>query len=369
METPVGQTRKIRKILKIENILLGYYIRFDKLYYLNSLINATENDTTVDIYIDLYNMLKRLYTTDIISDKKLSITTSILNLVAHLRGYYKSRHHVYARIYLVYGDESTSSHINYWPVFGSLTEYRNSLNFNAINSLIETQLELVKIICAYIPNVYYIRKQCTFGVFVYDNIIRETNNKNIISIILTRSKYVYQIPAVLPASKRVYIFKPSKNNNADISICIDHKNVLLMYFNKLIPGSDSEKYIKKFNPRLLSVLMALNGCHDKNVDMAVNITKASTALHNAIKDKVLLNDYQADIRYVYKVLHGIHCNIPYDLFENRFYAIDIPFQHGLYSQSIESKDFMWNINLNDPNTIKNINNTYFADNPIDIQNL
>ena len=369
MEAPIGQARKLRKTLKIENILLGYYIRFDKLQYLNSLINANENDVTVDVYIDLFNMLKQLYTTDIVSDKKLSITTSILNLVAHIRGYYKNRHHVYARIFLVYGDETTDAHINYWPVFGTLNEYRNTLNFDTIHSLIETQLELVKIVCAYIPNVYYIRKQCTFAVFAYNNILRETYDKDIISIILTRSKYAYQIPAVLPINKRVYIFRPSKSENQDVSICIDHNNVLQAYFNKLTPGSESDMYIKQINPNLLSILMPLNGCSDKNVDMAVNITKSSASLYSAIKDRTILNNYQTDIRYVYKALYGIHRYITQDLFESRFYAIDVVFQNGLYSQSIESKDFMWNINLNDPNTIKNINNTYFADNPIDLQNL
>ena len=35
----------------------------------------------------------------------------------------------------------------------------------------------------------------------------------------------------------------------------------------------------------------------------------------------------------------------------------------------ESKDISWLINLNDPDTVKDINNKYFIDNPLDLNAL
>ena len=56
-------------------------------------------------------------------------------------------------------------------------------------------------------------------------------------------------------------------------------------------------------------------------------------------------------------------------FKYRFNAVDLVFQHRLYSLMPESKDTSWLINLSDPDTVKNINNTYFIDNPLDLNSL
>ena len=56
-------------------------------------------------------------------------------------------------------------------------------------------------------------------------------------------------------------------------------------------------------------------------------------------------------------------------FKYRFNAVDLVFQHRLYTMMAESKDISWLINLNDPDTVKDINNKYFIDNPLDLNAL
>ena len=55
---------------------------------------------------------------------------------------------------------------------------------------------------------------------------------------------------------------------------------------------------------------------------------------------------------------------------NRFRAIDMPFQHGIYYSSAE-KDLI-ELSLMDKvdlNTVRHINNTEFQTNPLDLNNI
>ena len=56
-------------------------------------------------------------------------------------------------------------------------------------------------------------------------------------------------------------------------------------------------------------------------------------------------------------------------FINRFKGLDLIYQHLIYINTAESMDNSWYINLEDVNTFQNINNKYFIDNPLDLNNL
>ena len=89
-----------------EYILYGYYIKYNKLLELtlgefSNTPNAEANK--VNIYIDLYDLLYSLYTKHINVVDSEPITSTIINLVGHLRGYFKRTHKVETKFYLIYG--------------------------------------------------------------------------------------------------------------------------------------------------------------------------------------------------------------------------------------------------------------------------
>ena len=71
--------------INLESLLLSHYIKYDKLFELCNLSLSNISSNTVDIYIDLYDILKRIYTTNIRANKKFVIVSSIINLAAHYR--------------------------------------------------------------------------------------------------------------------------------------------------------------------------------------------------------------------------------------------------------------------------------------------
>ena len=232
-------------------------------------------------------------------------------------------------------------------------------------------MELVKILVAYIQDAYYVYRRNNFSMFVYDNINISQRSNNISSIIISSSEYIYQVPAMFygtDINDRVFLFHPKKTKNDDVSIVVTPDNSLTSYFNRV--HSSSMNKLVTINPQLMSLLMTLNGCDDKKIPCIKNSTTAINILYNAISRNSIPNSYMGDIDFILNtlaIIKGIDAN--YDNYVNRFRSLDLLFQYRLYLQSIEYNDITWNINLNDPNTVMEINNKYFIDCPLDLRNL
>ena len=346
--------------VNLESSLLMYYIKYDQLNELMKNVELFQNTDHIDIYIDIYNMLKKVYLPNSFATKKLSIVSSVINLAAHYRGYFRTRYKLWTKIYLVYGTEETDNHRRYYMGFSSRSE--DALNHQEVKADIKSQLELVRILCGYIEDVYYIHRRTDFTMFTYDNICKSPKNP---VIIITKSKYAYQLPALI---KDAYIFRPKKTKDGDCSYCIKFSNSLVKYYSNINSNLLLEK-ISNINPNLMSIMIVLNGCAERKVPSVMNINRSVNAVLTAIHNNRILNGYNTDIDYMYTMLVDIHGIIDRESFKMRFRAVDLVYQHRLYMSQMESRDMTWLINLHDARTVQNINNQYFADNPLDLNNL
>lgn len=342
----------------VQQLLYGYYIKYDKMLELTSAALSNYNSDKVSVYIDLYNMFERLYTTDIYANKSLTLVSAAINLIAHIREYFWSRHRVNTTIYLVYGDCSTVNHRQFYLSFGD-NDNKKMFNYKDTNKLIEDQLKLIRILCAYIYDVYYVRKTTDFTMFTYDNILK--TNPNEPCILITKSKYAYQVPAIC---NNAIIFRPKKLAMEDASFYVNTNNSVISFFNKIKKQQTVNK-LYEINPRLLSVLISLTGLPEKRLVTLLNTTTATNKLYGLIQDNKIINDYNSDIDYLYNLL-DIQKNIDPTTFKYRFNAVDLKFQHNIYLNSVESKDTTWFINLYDKQAMQDINNKYFADNPLNL---
>ena len=348
----------------IESILLGYYIKYTRLEQLTAETLAKSpyvDSNDIDIYVDLYDMFHKLYSVDIYATKTFTIVSSVINLAAHLRSFYWSRYHVNSKIYLVYGDCSTMNHKQFYMKFGE-TDIDKTRNYEKISSIVNSQLDMIGILCRYIYGVYLVRKTTDFCMFTYDNIIKSP--QGVPSLIITKSKYAYQIPAMC---ENAMLYRPKKINGEDISFAITHENVIYKYCNKI----NNEKAIQQLgsiNPRLLSLLMVLSGLPSKKLLTLMNTTTSIGRLYKAISEGRIINDYNSDIDYVYNQLELFN-KIDPTSFKYRFNATDLIYQYNIYKNQPESLDTRWCVDLYDPDTVKDINNKYFIDNPLDLNSL
>lgn len=347
--------------VNLESLLLSYYIRYDRLLNMTMASLADIQGDTVDVYIDLYDYLKPIYTKDIYANKRFLIVSSIINLAAHIRGFFRTRHRLYTRIYLVYGESITDQHKVFYPSFGD-DSFRQTMNYQKNDEFIKSQLQLLKILCGYIPDVYYIERKSNFSMFTFDNIYK---NPALPAVILTKSKYAYQIPAMLPNAK---IFRPKKTKDGDVSYIISKPCIYGNIYNKII-DKDTLNTLSRINPELCSIMLSLTGLPSYGVNSIFNVRTASKMLYNTIEQGRILNEYSSDIDYIYNNISGIEKKIDPVTFKNRFNAIDLLYQYRIYNSTAEARDISWQINLNDPKTVQDINNKYFADNPLDLNSL
>lgn len=343
-------------------VLLSYYIKFNKLQELHQQkINNIKPGDTIDIYIDLFDMLKKLYSSDIYSTKSLSITASIINLAAHIRSFYRNRLNLWSRIFLIYADELCDNHIKYWPTFSSLGTLVNTINFDSTNKLILSQLKLVEILAAYINDIYYIHKHASFSIVAYD-LIKNNSNPNAISVLISKSRYPFQVVAM--SNGNIYQLRPKKYFGDELSFIASRDDIYPCYYNKLVAKSLNN--ISHISPRLMSILWTLNGNKDVNISPIVNIRQAINLIYSSISTNKILNDYQPDPMYVYDSLDKPYLYMDPDTFANRFKALDLYYQHLIYSKTPEALDTTWYINLNDPQTVIDISNKHFIDIPLNL---
>lgn len=342
----------------LESILYGYYIKYTKMKELvdQAFFNTPQCDC-IDIYVDVFDMLKPIYSKDIYANKQYIIVSSVINLAAHLRQFFRKYYNMWTRIFLVYADDSTNNHRQFYAGFGN-TDYKTTFNYDRNNEFILSQLDLVNILAAYIEDVYFIRKYSMFPMFVYNSI-------NMPSIILTKNTYAYQIPALIPNTA---VFRPRKHASEDTSFAVYGSNVLYNYYSG-ITGAKTLEYISKINPEHLGLLMALTGNNQFNLRSAVSSTVAIRILYEAIMSGKILNAHTSDTDYIYRAIPDISKYIDAQSFNCRYKACDIVYQRMLYTQMPEALDYTWMVNFKDPATVQDINNRYFVDNPLDLNSL
>ena len=166
----------------LESLLYSYYVKYNRM---DAIIHECNfNGDKLDIYIDLYDMLKPMYLKNVYANKSFIIVSSTINLAAHLRHYFWSRYNVMTRIYFVYGEDITLNHKQFYGSFGD-EKYKDNLNFDKNNSIIKSQLDLLKILVAYIAGVYLVKKISNSAMFIYDNILK---NQDIPALIISKNK-------------------------------------------------------------------------------------------------------------------------------------------------------------------------------------
>lgn len=360
-----------------ENILYGYYIKYFKLkaLTLEEFQNSPNaNATKVNIYIDLYEMLYALYTAKANIKDAIPISATIINLVAHLRGYFKRTHNVDTKIYLVYG--ATNSDMQEKLIFGGYNRKgKEIISQNpAINKNISEVFDQLDTLCKYIENVYFIRaNDFDTSVIIFDRILKEEAiDVSIPNIVITKSLYAYQIPAYT-ANTRIY--RPLKSKGNDNSYIINKENCIYRYFldRRGTANMTEELYqlIGNINPELINFVMTLGGIYSRGVKPILNITSTFREINKMIDNHLIINGYNSMIDYITNAYPMHHVMIDNKVeITSRFKGLDLRLQHMMFMQSVYFQTIEQSmVDLIDDEGFRFIAGKYFKDHPIDLINL
>lgn len=353
-------------VVDAADLLFGTYIRYDRMYEMTKYAFYGKTDSNdVSIYIDIYSILKNLYSRGPSLQVKDSyvIASCMINLAIHLRAYFETRHGVTSKVYLIYGGARPREAFVNYSRYNEKNILMEDSDF-AMKSLIIDNLEILKILCPYLYDIFCIVDMENEFTSICSALIDESKDPN---IVYSKEPLSYQLVAFKPMT---FLYRPKKKMNQDISWVVTKSTLYSAYRN-------GELALKKemevnLDPRMLSIYQAISGVRSRSMNSLQNANKLVHTLHDAVRANIFANGYNANALFYYdknnpfEILFGTS-GINFAEVMNRLAAIDLSYQSMLYKYSPASKEIAAGvINLYDPDAVRAINDKYFRMYPLDL---
>lgn len=354
-------------MINVEEKLLMYYPKYDSLVPTNEYFDPRTRE--FDIYIDIGRMINSVYKPETsisrISQEKyrpLIIVSSIINLCAHLRSYYRKAFSAESRIFLVYSSGE-------FPYSRKFFENYNLVNIQLQEndqykvSIVKQSIKLLNTLIPYIPKVYLSISNFEIYVKMYDIILKEYNENPI--IIFTKENLDCLLASEL---EQVLIFNHIKGRNERVVVG-SKDNIIETYYaiDKRKINEDNLRKLRLLNPSLLSTMIAFTGYKKKGIFISKSLNETVSMLYDLIDKGNIPNDYCVPNMIFYNLVDKK--NINEELIENIWKSIDLKYQYELYKNSYEYSDMSYKNDINDPKELHYINDHYFVNNPLDLQRL
>ena len=151
----------------IEKIINSKKIKYsvlEELFY-NHLNKRTHYGKNINIFIDIENLIKQLYSENIMTNfshikdsDRIIISAELTNIIAHYRHYFASRKHMYTTFYKFYSDKKSEYHTNINPEYRKefyAKRSKNNNTFAIMNNVMNYSLSIMKNVMNYIPHAFY----------------------------------------------------------------------------------------------------------------------------------------------------------------------------------------------------------------------
>lgn len=346
----IGKNRK-----SVESIFISNYIRYETLNEMNKVF-AGSTSNVVNIYIDLYHILNNLFRPDILLGGKTSLAAYILNMCSHYRSFYRKYYGVHARIYLVNTNGIMTSSERFVQDYNRDNNERMYM-IDTIANFITRNCAIVAEICQYINDVYMVQAPFETSAIMHTLITDNLNNGKVYpNIILSNNPLSYQL-ALLPDT---FVFSHKWVDGQIQYAIIRNDNIIESYLLKLKIAESTIARYRHISGNHLSLLMALNRLKSRNLRLIININKALSIINdrcNELGRSIFIDD-------ITDILKENTLEV-----SNRLKAIDIEFQSNLYRSSSQYIGRLWDVNLQNPDMIKLINDKYFKANPLDLERI
>lgn len=349
----------------VEYIVARYFVKYEKLSELVSFAYSGSRAKAINLYIDLYGLYKTLFSRSYrtsVADYT-SFTSSVINMCAHYRTFFKGLG-VYARIFLIssYNVPDVSCRF----ISGYNKTFQEKLLNRTVKEMIELNIQLLEVICPYLPDIHFIKTDFESTVLIKHLIEKEAEkgNKNP-NMIISSDLYPIQLTSLFPQTTFV---KPKKYNGGDYSSIIvprEHNMHNYSFWSLLCCRDRDELGYNADNITIstcnFALLSAMNRFPERNMKVVFNISDTNRIINGIISDPTM----KINIGTLYDTSVELQGKIAKNSLESRYKVLDVEYQSMIFNESIEPMLINYE-NLSDPDAIQMINSKYFQNNPIDI---
>jgi len=360
--------------IPLEYFIYSNFIKYDKLkeITLNQFANSPyANSTEINLFIDMATILRPLYKRTVWGDDLL-LSAAVLNMCAHFRAYYWSRHGVITNIHIIHSDESIELVQDMRVLNDGLIQKMGSdkIPCKPRDEEIEKNISLLKLLVPYFSRLYFISGHVIPSVMI-NNLLNRYGNNNCPNIIITKDLLSWQIPTIHPNS---FVFRPRKTNDMDASFCVERNNVWFHWRSYVNHIKEAQNV--NLPPELLSLYIALTSFKERALYSYYSSKDAVKILTKLLEDRLILPAYNTPeaIDNVLMPLTKKKILSKHSEYENgytlnlsyRYSRVDLVKMTNLYQAYPEASDMSWFYSKIDPVGLQEINDKYYVKNPIDI---
>ena len=315
----------------------------------------------VNVYIDVYSILRGLYSrgSNLEVADSYAIASCIINLAIHIRAYFNTRHMVATKIYIVYGGaRPNSATITFGQYNVRNIELEESNQY--LNQLIKDNMDVIKILCPYLYDIFAVIDYENEFFTIVSNLI-DVSKSEAPNIIYSKDQLSYQLVAYKPYT---FMYRPKKRGNDDSSWVVTKSTLYNAY--RYGEMNLTKEFDVNLNVAAFSLYQSIAGVKSRSMPSIKNANTAAILLEKSVNEGLFNMGFNAT-----SVVHSISTMSGHPVFNqdliNRFLAIDLIHQTTIYSISPHAISVSEGIiNLYNPQEIRNINDKYFQNYPLDL---
>lgn len=357
-------------IIKIspEQIIIGSAVKYNNLAKLISTSYYGSNCTEVNLFIDMNSVIKKVYSMDSIkfdTTEQFDLAASMINLCGHYRNFFKSIG-VTTNIFIIYGLNCPKINDTYVKDYNSRF-MQSYIKNRDTNEYVESNVKILKMLCQYLPKIHFFDISFNETSAMIDYTLKQLwvgkEEDKVENIILTKDVLALQLIPMYNAR----VIRPYKTNEGDMSYIVDNNNLWQEY---------CVHYRKSSIPQIMipttffQNVLAMTRVPERGLRSILAISKCFTVISSGMEVGFLKGDtiYSQDVLNNILEAMDIPCNKPELLM--RFRAINPSYQSSyiLLMENPELK-YLRLIEMNDPRSLQEISNKYFANNPINFEYL
>lgn len=358
--------------LPLEIIVGSNYVKYDKLSELIFQSYNRSNATVLNIFVDLYSVLKPLFSnkdTGVVYEKSSTVELSadIINLCAHYRSFFYKQG-VETRFYLIFGTNSPEANQILCPGYNRdfIGAY---VAKKEIREMVVKNLDLLKVLCESLPGIYFFdigtNEVCGFIEFLLRkfNLNDKILNPQMENMIISKDILPLQL-----VSSGCTILRPKKSKGIDSSFIINHNNFWTAFMVQMRNIASHSAVFKQLDVGYFANILAMTRVPERCMSAIKNIPVAYDILSKGVELGYLQNsDYsQATINKVLEIL-GVNTN--YTTLEMRWKAISSKFAADYIIPNNPVLANVQLVDIHDPNGVRRICSQYYDKSPIDLDRL
>lgn len=351
--------------LNLSSVIYGGYVKMERLqdivyetYGNSSIAYATE----LNIFIDLTSILHPLYSEHnrIVYNNITDVSSGIINMCAHYRSFFRTLK-VNTRFFLI--NSLNTCEINRKFVAQYNGEFLRKTQVTVTKGMIDNNMSLLKVLCPYLPGIYFVESQDQYETGVIIAHLIETLKDGNPNLIISHDMYPLQLVAYYPYTSYLY---PRKRFGTDESWMLpinEKENFRSEFWDRVsIIRKIRKESIEEISPLNYALYTAMTVCPERSIGRLLSSIQAK----NIITKLVGNSDIKIDP--VQLTSNPEFANFyPSDIV-SRYNAIDITYALAYYRNTPEAKNIKL-LDLDDAPTVNRITAKYYSNNPLELQKL